>query len=193
MRKIIFILALLLLPVAFAEPTTIVVTPGDSNDTLPPGDIVPTVDYIECPEGFSCIKSEDYDDFLSALSEFTTEINERTDFIGAVFERFDKKFQLDEEFMDEMADIAQRSMDDRDKTDAAFKRYQEKTDNDITLNEKKIHQLEVQVSELKATDWWRFLIIFIAALLLGDFIGRVPKHGKFLWRRFQEIVPIKFG
>lgn len=193
MKALLFILAILIIPACFAEATTIIVTPGDSNETLPPGDSNPTVSYIECPEGFSCIKSEDYDEFISSLSSFTKEINERTQFIEDVFDRFDKRFQLDEEFMNDMTDITQRSLDDRDQTDAAFKRYQEKTDNELELQDQKIHILQVQVSELKATDWWRFLVIFIAAVFFAELVLRVPKHGKFLWRRFQELVPIKFG
>lgn len=186
------ILILLIFISTIALSDTLVVS-GDSNNPNPPDGGPQTTGFVECPEGYDCIKSEDYEEFISGLKDFTAEIGERTQFIEDVFDRFDKKIQLDEQYISDLTKIADeaqyqaselsRKLDELDKEKTAY-------ENTTSI---KVRNLEVSLAELRAVSIWQFFVILVAALVLADIFVRIGKNKKFLWRRFQELVPIRFG
>jgi len=197
-KQSVFIKSLLLFLVLFVlagvvHSETILVTPGNSGTDNPPGDDTPTTDYIECPEGYSCIKADDYSQFISSLKDFTEEINERTLFIEDVFDRFDKKIQIDENYISLLSGIAEEAQ----RTAREIKKEKDKEIESLTgqVNVIKIQNktVEIQLAELRAQLPLMYVLILIGALLTADLLVHIKGHGKFLWRRFQELVPIKFG
>lgn len=176
---------------AFAD--TIVVVGGDSNSTNPPDTTVPTTNVVNCPQGYDCIQAQDYTEFIASLKTFTTEINERTEFINAVFDRFDKKISLDENTISHLVGITNNAQEQERNLQIKFEQLQKEKLAYETGTDIKIKNLEIQVSELKATEIWRFVAVFLIALFLADLIGRVRSHKKFIWRRIQELLPFKFG
>lgn len=177
----------------YASAEIIVVVPGNSGEDNPPADNSPTVDYIECPEGYSCIKAEDYSQFISSLSSFTEEINERTLFIEAVFDRFDKKIVNDKELYASLSEITSRAQDQADRFESSFKEAVQQKENNKVVYERRLKTLEIQVAELKAVSFWQFLIVVMLAIFLHEFIVRLKKQAKFVWAWIQEIIPVKMS
>lgn len=195
LRLLLIVLGAIFIGVAFSplvSAETIIVTPGSSGEDNPPEDDTPTVDYIECPEGFSCIKAEDYEQFISSLADFTKEINERTLFIEDVFDRFDKKIKIDEEYISKLTDIAETAQMQAEKFEAKLNEETKINDAMQTANQIKLNNLSVQVAELKAVGIWQFFLILFIALFVSELFQALKGHGKFIWRKIQEIVPWKF-
>lgn len=185
--------ALLLCLSAFAFADTIVVVPGDSNNTTPLDTNTPTTNVVNCPAGYDCIQAEDYTAFIASLKTFTAEIGERTEFINAVFDRFDKKISLDENTISHLVAITSNAQQQEAILQQKFGELEHQKLAYEATTDIKIKNLEIQVSELKATEIWRFIAVFVLALLLAELIGRVRAHKKFIWKRIQEVLPFKFG
>lgn len=186
-------LLFLFLVLSAVSAETIIVTPGDSNNTNPPGDASPTTDYIECPDGYSCIKDQDYEEFISGLKDFTAQIDERTSYFENIFMRFDKKLQLDENYISELTAIARNSQNRADELERKYNVDKALAVDAEKKTSDKIQTLEVQLAEMRAVQMWQFLMVVILAILLSELFQKVKGHGKFLWRRFQEIMPFKIG
>jgi hypothetical protein len=191
--KVAGVFALLLCLSAFAFADTIVVVPGDSNNTTPLDTNTPTTNVVNCPAGYDCIQAEDYTAFIASLKTFTAEIGERTEFINAVFDRFDKKISLDENTISHLVAITSNAQQQEAILQQKFGELEHQKLAYEATTDIKIKNLEIQVSELKATEIWRFIAVFVLALLLAELIGRVRAHKKFIWKRIQEVLPFKFG
>lgn len=185
------LLGIALAPFVFA--TTILIEPGTGEQTNPPGDDIPTTDYVECPEGYDCIRSEDYTEFISSLKDFTTEIGERTQFIEDVFDRFDEKIRVDEEFISSLVEITSDAQAQSQSIKDEFDRLQkEKVANEVLTNQR-IHKLETQLAEIRAS-WMAWFIVFLGvAIIIAGILQQIKPHVYFYWKRIQELLPFKLG
>lgn len=189
--KLIGVLFVLLFLITNVSSATIDVVPGDGDNTNPPADVTPTVDYIECPDGYSCIRDTDYSQFISGLKDFTKEIGERTQFIEDVFDRFDTKISLDEDFLNAMTEIVEDAQLQRDRALDQLDESKRDHSADVTVLTQRVNNLDIQVAELKATDVLRFIVILLLAIALAELINRVRIHGRHLWQMFVAWFPWK--
>lgn len=180
---------------AYASAEIMIVDGTNPNeDSSPPSDgnyTDPTIDYIECPEGYDCIREGDYNQFIASLQILAERFELKADFLEAILERFDKKMDLDSDTIDKLTSLATKSEENTERTLHDFAEYVRNTDLKVERVNKNNKTLEIQLNELKAGEFWRMLLIVI--LVFGAFLiyERLKPHSMFIWDKFVAWFPVK--
>ena len=185
---------LLLSQAVFADDGIVVIDGTDSNTVIaPPEDPEPTVDFIKCPDGYDCIRSEDYSKFMEGITTLGTTLIEQSNYMEAIVDRLDKKLTMSEEehvtYGKALINAQEEVKDLRKELKAEITILK----HDLGRAVEGLGLAEDELRIMKATNVLNYLLILILVFGLTRLYNWAKPQLHFIWRWIQEKIPIKLG
>ncbi len=185
---------LLLSQAVFADEGIVVIDGTDTNDSIaPPEDPEPTVDFIKCPEGYDCIRSEDYAKFMEGITTLGTTLIEQSNYMEAIVERLDKKLTMSEEEKKDYATALLNTQEDVKELRKEYKGQITILTHDLGKAVEGLGIAEDELKIMKATNVLNYLLILCLVFGLTRLYNWAKPQLHFIWRWVQEKIPIKLG
>lgn len=159
----------------------------DNTTGQPDGQQVPTVDYVQCPEGYDCIAREEYREFTDVIKKVADSVNEKNDIFSAIVSRLDKKLTQSEEEKKLTLDALDKALTSLEKE----RREKDDIISEINTLRAENKQLLIQFETIKAINMLVYIIILLLVVMFWEVFHRLREHFFFLWDIFVQKFPIK--
>lgn len=194
-RNFFLLLALLLVfvPFTFAQeanvipPPQVVIGTGNNPQENPPGINTPTVDFVQCPEGYNCLTVSDYETLFEEFKKFGETLATKNEFMDNIVERLDAKLTQSETERKVTLDIVKA---DQEQLKIKSQELAAATSQIDSLS-KKVETLTTQIEIVKAQNVAMYMLILVLSLMSAYIFLRIQKHTKYILKAIIDWLPFK--